>query len=49
MPKKEEKIEIRISTDLKQAFSNYAKEQGTNISALIRNFILECVNNGKTD
>lgn len=49
MPKKEEKIEVRIDTGLKQAFSDYAKEQGTNISTLIRNFIKECIENGQAN
>ena len=48
MPKKEEKIEVRIDTELKRAFSDYAKQKGISISALIRNFIKECITeNGK--
>lgn len=47
MPKKTDKIEIRIDAEIKQAFSEYAIKLGTNISTILRNYIEECVKNVK--
>lgn len=47
MPKKTEKIEVRISAETKQAFIEYAERLGVNISTLIRNYIEESIQNGQ--
>lgn len=47
MPKKTEKIEVRIDADTKQAFIEYAEQLGVSISTLIRNYIEESIQNGK--
>lgn len=42
---KTEKIEVRIDSQTKQAFLDYAYETGQNISTILRNFIKECIKN----
>ena len=45
MENKTVKIEIRIEEEKKKMFADYAKDKGTTISALLRLYIEECINN----
>ena len=47
LQKKTAKIEVRIESSLKESFAQYAKENNTTISTLLRDYIKEIVNNGK--
>lgn len=49
MPKKTEKIELRIEPEDKYAFEEYAKALNTNISTILRNYIKECLENAKSN
>ena len=43
--KKTEKIEIRIDSELKEKFNQYAKSKNKKISVLLREYIEECCKN----
>lgn len=45
MMKKTEKIEIRIDSELKEKFNQYAQSQNKKISVLLREYIEECCKN----
>lgn len=49
MQKKTAKIEVRIEANLKESFAQYAKDNNTTISTLLRNYIKETVDNGKAN
>ena len=44
-----EKIEVRVDLETKNSFSQYAKDLGTNISQLLRDYMKECVKNGSNN
>lgn len=49
MKNKTAKIEIRIDSKTKESFAQYAKNNSTTVSTLLRNYIEEIVKNGKKD
>lgn len=49
MQKKTAKIEVRIEANLKESFAQYAKDNNTTISTLLRDYIKEIIDNGKAN
>lgn len=47
--KKRDKIELRIDNESKRKFIYYAQINGTTVSSLLRNYIKECIKNGKNN
>ena len=47
MQKKTAKIEVRLEANLKESFIQYAKDNNTTISALLRDYIKEIIDNGE--
>lgn len=47
MPKKTEKIELRIEAEYKKAFENYTQQLGVSVSGLLRDYIKQCINSEK--
>lgn len=47
--KKNEKIEIRVDEATKVAFAAYAAARDKTISSILRDYIKECLDNGKSN